>query len=248
MAGPRFTVDWFSEHEPAWRAVLVPRFSSGQRRALVVGPYEGRCVVWMYENLSPGLHATVLTDYSSPTHPSCAAYRGKGVWNPDVRSTFDHNMDVLLHADRKDRLTLINGPDLTASLKRQACSLGDAPAKFDIVYIDCRSSMYALQSAVLAFPMLLPGGVMVLTNNVHGRTHDAACPRRGIDGFLDAYVTDVKVLRNGFHTFVERRKEPVPLPMPCRAEYFDGEESLEPVVCPEVEKHRKNRTSTRKTK
>ena len=228
--GPRYTVDWFSEHEPAWRAVLVPRFSTGERRALVVGPYEGRCVVWMYENLSPGLHATVLTDYASPTHPSCVAYRGKAVWNADVRGTFDHNMDVLLRADRKERLNLINGPDLTASLSRLAC-IQEAPKRFDLVYIDCRSSMQAMQSAVLAFPLLSPGGVMVLTNNVHGRTHDAACPRRGIDGFLDAFVTDVKVLRNGFHTFIERRVEPVPLPVPCRAEYFDGQESLEPLVC-----------------
>lgn len=84
----------------------------------------------------------------------------------------------------------------------------------------------AMEACVLALPLLLPGGVLVVTNNTHGRTHDASCPRRGIDGFLDAYVTEVKVLRQGFHVFVQRRREPMLLPDACRSEYYDGEEDL----------------------
>jgi hypothetical protein len=243
---PRYAykVDWFSEHVPAWEAVLLPRFG-GRRdvRALVVDPYEGRCVVWLAERLA-GARVTVLADFDA--QPSCVGFRGTPVWNPDVERAFEHNMDVLFAASRADRLRLLRG-DPTASLLRLRCEAADAAdaagaagaagadAAFDVVYVNCRSSKHAMESAVLALPLLAPGGVMVLTNNVHGRAHDAACPRRGIDGFLDAYVTDVRVLRGGFHLFVEKRARPIALPLPCRAEAYDSEaETFADPVCDEA--------------
>ena len=95
---------------------------------------------------------------------------------------------------------------------------------YDVVCIDAQSSRHALECAVLAFPLLRArSGVMVFTNYVHGRRHDAACPKRGIDAFLDTYVGEIKVLVSGFHLFLERRAWPWELG-PCRAEYFDNEE------------------------
>ena len=87
-----------------------------------------------------------------------------------------------------------------------------------------------MESAVLAFPMLRPGGVMVFTNYTHGRLHDYACPKRGIDGFLDAYAPEVRVLRPAFHLFLEKREVPTKHPYGCRAEMFDegGEPPMPP--------------------
>jgi hypothetical protein len=76
-------------------------------------------------------------------------------------------------------------------------------------------------------PRLAPGGIMIFTNNTHNERHDSSCPRRGIYGFLDAYIAEIKVLRDAFHVFVERRKTPLAM-APCNSEYFYDEK---PVDC-----------------
>ncbi len=135
---------------------------------------------------------------------------GRPVWNPDVRGTFAANT-----APFRGRVKLRP----TAALAAMRAARKELGA-YDVVYIDARSSRHALETAVLAFPLLAPGGVLVLTNYTHSKERDARCPRRGIDGFVDAYSGDLRVLRNGFHTFLERRVKPLPSP-PCFSEYFD---------------------------
>ena len=120
---------------------------------------------------------------------------------------------------------------------------------FDFVYVDCQSGRHAMELCVLALPLIRPGGLMVLTNYVHGRNHDAACPRRGIDGFLYAYVGEVRVLRSGFHLFLERRVRPLPPPLPCRAETFDGSEPLgEPRCAEQQQQQQQQQAKSNKSK
>jgi hypothetical protein len=107
---------------------------------------------------------------------------------------------------------------------------GGSSGGYDLVYLDARSSRHALEAAALSFPLLRPDGRMVITNYTHSRAHDSACPRRGIDGFLDAYASELQVLRSGFHVLLARRPTPIALP-PCRSEYFDGQEDPRPARC-----------------
>lgn len=221
--GFKFNVDWFSEHEGAWTDILGTRFShGGPFKALVVGPYEGRVVVWMAQNLSSTMSVTVLADFAK--YPHCVSYKDTAVWTKDVKAVYNHNLDVL---QRSKLLSLVDGNTDTALLKLAATET--ERASYDIVYIDCSSSSQALDSATLALRLLSSGGILVMTNNVHSRLHDASCPRRGIDAFLDAKVAEVKVVRNGFHIFIEKRTSQLQL-SPCRAEYFDGTEKDN--VCP----------------
>jgi hypothetical protein len=197
-----YAVDWFSEHIPSWERHVKGRFGEGVQ-ALVIGPYEGRCLEWMFENVLRGAKskATVLDAFE---YAPCVSYKGVPLLNPDVRKTFDRNM-------RPYRSRIVVKPP---------ASLRTLKVEFHIVYIDTRSSRHALETAVLAFPLLRPGGVMVLTNYTHSKEHDARCPRRGIDAFTDAYASEIKVLRSGFHFFLQRRVAPLKS-QPCHSEYFD---------------------------
>ena len=203
-----YAVDWFTEHIPFWERHLKGRFTGtdteGGVRALVIGPYEGRCLEWMFENVLHGnSRATVLDAF---TYAPCVSYKSVPVFNPEVRKTFDRNM-----APYRNRI-VIKPPTSLRTLK------GDK--SFHLVYIDTQSSRHALETAVLAFPLMRPGGVMVLTNYTHSKEHDARCPRRGIDAFTDAYASEIKVLRSGFHFFLQRRVTPLEA-KPCQSEYFD---------------------------
>ena len=220
----QYHVDWFSEHAPHWDAVLAGRGLGGRgKRALFVGPYEGMCVEWMLKNVMTGPAPTAVVVASQAPLPSCVAHRGEGVRVPDVTRTLRRNL-AALSRERPDAHIQLLKPQHADAL----VALRTAKATFDFVYIDAQSSKHAMEAATLAFPMLRRGGgVMAITNYTHGKLHDAACPRRGIDGFLDAYVTDLKVLRSAFHVFVERRAVAFALPFPCRAESFDGEEKDE---------------------
>ena len=221
-APPDFAVDWFTEHQGVWERLLVGRFKGVDRvRALLVGAYEGRALLWLLEHVLIGQSttATVLDDFQ---YPSCVSERSRPVWNPDVRARFVRNL-----AAYKGRVHVFDAAPPIQVLRSWGAqaSLKDA---FHIVYIDAHNSHHALEAAVLSFHHLAPGGVMVLQNYVHNKEHDARCPRRGIDGFLDAFAPYIKVLRNGFHLFLEKRTAPLPV-LPCHSEHF--EEPSRPLRC-----------------
>jgi hypothetical protein len=222
-----FSVDWFSSHVPQWTKVLRKR-TKETHSMLFVGVHEGRAPDWVVRNLAPKARLTVVDDFK---YDACAYYLGKPVAIPPVEKTF---VEVMRLAKRKvvsskRGLSAKNGSDV--ALIREIRSLRCPDETFDLVYIDAKDGKHVMDALVRTLPMVKPGGTIVVTNNVHGRLHDASCPKLGIRGFVDAHVTDVKVLHDGFHLFMERRKTPIRLPHPCRYEIYDGEESFEPAVC-----------------
>lgn len=246
-----FRTDWFSEHAPSWDRIISPRLKGRDgARALVVGAYEGRAVEWLVKAMTGARPSLTIVDAFRAGGESCVNDSGKGVWNPSdqVRKTLEDNLAVL-RASRPDaKIDLVPEASTEIGLLRlraaaapltKASKASVRPSKaskqpeaYDVIYVDCQSSQHALECAVLAFPLLRRGGgVMVLTNYTHGRLHDSACPRRGIDGFLDAYVAELRVLRSAFHLFLERRAEPLPMPVPCHHEAYDTGASVAKPIC-----------------
>jgi len=223
---PDAKVDWFTEHLPRWETHVLPRLPAKGVRALIVGAYEGLPVAWLRTRLKRRLASVTVVEDFAADQP-CVGFRGAGVWNPreDVEAAFARNSAPRRGAAPVELLRLAPSEGLLA-LRTQ---MRGADSAYDLVYVDARSSRHALECAVLAFPLLRQGGgVMAVTNYVHNRRHDAACPRRGVDAFLDSYAAEVKVLSSGFHVFLERRDVPFDLG-PCRSEYYDGEEAPFPV-------------------
>lgn len=217
----KFHSDWFSEHESSYDQILAPRLAKipQKARALVIGTVEGRSVEWLLNHVNAYPEIVVLESPLTRKDkvPRCVATRGVGVRvsESEVRSTLNANLKKL-RARRPDANIRLMVKPITEGLLEIASS-----TPYDAILIDSMSSKHALECAVFAFTVLKPGGVMVFTNYTHGKTHDASCARRGIDGFLDAYVNEIQTLRIAFHLFLERRSVPFPMPLECHAEVSD---------------------------
>jgi hypothetical protein len=206
-----YAVDWFSDHVPSWRKHLSHLAGQPKLRALVVGPYEGRCLAWLFENImtSSDCSATVVDSFE---YEPCVGYLGKGVWNPHVESTFRKNMASI---GRSSSVRVIKQSS-SAGLRK----LSSGAETYDIVYIDARSSLQALEALVLVLPLMKKQGILVVTNYVHSKEHDTRCPRRGIDAFMDIFSSEVKVLSNRFHTFMQKRSTSLRPGGPCYSEAY----------------------------
>lgn len=224
-------VDWFSDHAPDWERVVLPalaeRGPGRRRRALVVGAHEGRACLWLLQRraLRRGDALVVADPFEYPT---CAHWGGVPTFVGDVRATFDALVAPAAAAAGVELQVL---PGLRAAEAREEARRrdgGGGGGGFDLVAVDCTwGARGSLEALVRAFPMLAPGGVLVATNYTHSREHDASCPRRGIDAFLDCYVDQVRVVLTRWHVFARRRAAPLAL-QPCFSEYH---EDHRPTAC-----------------
>eukprot|EP00798_Chlamydomonas_sp_ICE-L_P010916 gene10916-17035_t len=191
--------------------------------ALLVGAYEGRVLQWLLQNVltGPKDSATVLDPFD---YKPCVYELGRAVWNPpeDVRGTLQRVV-----AAHNGKTTVLPPETSLASLASAAA--GGEKVSFNIVYVDARDSVHALKSGVHAMRLLRPSGILVFQNYVHNQEHDTNPPRVGIDAFLATYVRYVRVLRNAFHTFVQKRTTAEALPRRvCHAETFPLPKDDEP--------------------
>eukprot|EP00798_Chlamydomonas_sp_ICE-L_P011955 gene11955-15064_t len=189
-------------------------------RLRTFGAYEGRVLQWLIENVLTGPKdtATVLDPFD---YKPCVYERGQAVWNPpeNVRNTLQKVVD------KAGNSTVLPPETSLESLANSSSSGGT----YDIVYVDAKYSVHALESGVHAMRLLHPSGILVFQNYVHNQEHDTNCPRIGIDAFLSTYVRYIRVLRNTFHTFVQKRTTAEALPKRvCHAEMFPLPEEDEP--------------------
>jgi hypothetical protein len=87
------SIDWFSEHIPAWRAELGDRLKGAGAACLFVGPFDGRCVEWTLKQLRPKT-VTVLDNYGAGGAPNeayqpCVFNRGVATVAPAGRALRD---------------------------------------------------------------------------------------------------------------------------------------------------------------
>jgi hypothetical protein len=210
LAAPHFTVDWFTNNLPTWQRLLVPRLAGRPVEALEVGSYEGMSASWMLDNLLTHARSRLLCldTFSDEAHE--VWYLGKRVRNSGAFARFTDN--VLRRYPGKARA--LRG-DCATSLKRPDVQ----SARFDFIYIDPSGHSHdMLEKAVLCFPLLKPGGVMVFDDYTYSKERDSRCPRLGADAFLNAYAPFVHVLHMGWQGVLERRAQPLPLPQ-CFSEY-----------------------------
>ena len=213
---------------PLWERELAPRLAGRPCRALEVGALEGRATLWMLEHLlqHPRSRVVCLDEFRS------AGAGGKEAWvacsqgEPrrvgDVWAAFQANV---MRGPGAKKAAPLRGPPAD-TLRGRGAGGGAAarrllaPASFDLVTIDPPgSARSALELMVLAFPLLKPGGVMVVDDYTWSKEHDGRCPRGGVDAFLAAYAQDVRVVHAGWQVVLERRAEPLPLGR-CLSEYY----------------------------
>ena len=182
----RFDSDWFSKRVPIWAALLEPYMGRPDVRYLEVGLWQGRSLLWVMEN--------VLT-------------------NPESRAT---GIDISLHADLLHNLAISGASDRVTTIEAASqWALRKLPASsYDIIYIDgSHTADDVLADIVLAWPLLKPGGVMILDDYRYvGKIETGGTemppellPQIAIDAFISAHRNYVEVLHKGYQVALRKR-------------------------------------------
>jgi hypothetical protein len=189
---PTFSANWSGARD-YWAAMFQDLGWVGLPglRFLEVGCFEGRCSLWMLENvLTDPTAALVAVDtfLGSPEFPSMGI-------NGDSRARFDSNVEIPIKAGK---VTVIQG-------KSQQV-LRDLPAAelFEFVYIDgSHSAPDILTDAVLAWPLLRVGGVLAFDDYEWG-TEKPDRPALAIDAFLACFADQLRIRERGYQVAVEK--------------------------------------------
>lgn len=189
--GPyHFTTRWHTKVIDNWALQLADYRGRPNLRYLEIGVFEGRSVIWMLEN--------VLTDPSS-------LITAIDVFMADYEQTFDANVRA---AGATDRISKLVGPSQQHLRPLE-------PASFDIIYVDgSHTADDVLADAVLAWPLLRDGGLMIFDDyGWEGRPTGGPLPlellpRLAIDAFITAYRNEIELVHRDYQVFVRRKPNP----------------------------------------
>jgi predicted O-methyltransferase YrrM len=78
--------------------------------------------------------------------------------------------------------------------------------QYDIIYIDGdHHSWSALEDAVLAFPLLKSGGLLIFDDYLYGDIKTCNSPHLGINAFISAYKDRIRDLYAGYQVFLYKK-------------------------------------------
>src|SRR3989339_675257 len=147
--GYHFQADWFSHNIPVWEKLLAEFKNRLNLRFLEVGTFEGQSAIWVINNILTHPSSKIVcvdTFEGSSEHP------GMGIDISAIETTFRHNVAV---ARGEERVEIRKG------YSREI--LRTLPlTSFDFAYIDgSHLAADVLTDAVLTFPLLKKGGILV---------------------------------------------------------------------------------------
>lgn len=185
-----FTHDWSSIYFPVWEPILG-KFKDEPVQALEIGCYEGRATLWLLEKILTHPEARIVC---VDTFEGSDEHKELGL---DFSKTEEHFRQNT--ARWRDKIWLCKG--------RSETFLRQLEARFDIVFIDGSHNAWdVLTDAVLAWPLLRQGGVMIFDDYGWDRFEDKARnPRAGIDAFTSCFEGHFTTLHRGYQVILEKK-------------------------------------------
>ena len=190
----QFTEDWFSTNIPRWTQ-LFSHLKDPSRTLmwLEIGCFQGRSTVWVLENIlkhtAPGSKIyCVDTFQGSVEHTDAQVANMEDLFRNNVRK---YQNQVVVH----------KGPSNVVLKQRDLMK-----CSFDVVYVDGdHRSKAVLEDAILAFPLLKHGGIMVFDDYMGGNVASVQDCHIGIDCFLKCYEEDIKVIYRGYQLAILKK-------------------------------------------
>lgn len=172
-----FTQDWFSKNLCVW-VPLLQKYKP--KRILEIGSFEGYstvCLAHLILGWGGGEIHCLDTWEGSVEH--------KDMNFSDIEERFKKNMNVLVeHVPDGLEILMHKGKSIKTLSKLVAL---DTP-QFDLIYIDgSHLATDTLADAVLAFPLLKVGGLMIFDDYNSPNPYTPDFPKVGIDAFCVTY-------------------------------------------------------------
>jgi predicted O-methyltransferase YrrM len=186
---PVFSYDWQTPNFPTWERVL-PVFDM-PLSILEIGCYEGRSTLW-FLNRYPDCRIACLDTFEGGLD-----HKQLGVDFSGAEARFHAN--VLRPHGSQARL-------LHGSSFKSLIRLNYTHARFNLILIDgSHLAADVLSDAVLSWPLLVKGGVMIFDDyGWGGERPPHETPRPAIDAFLACHKDRYTVLEFGYQVIVQR--------------------------------------------
>lgn len=185
-----FTQNWFYQmgNDTIW-----PRFMPSESetfRYLEVGSFQGMSAHWVAKTYPLAKLTCIDTFEGSVEHQSGAKL--------ELQKYFDHNLKPF-----KKRVTKKVGysNDKLRSLPKE---------HYHVIYLDGDHHARAvLEDAVLAFPLLKTGGIMIFDDyewHPQGEYSEFDCPKMGIAAFLALYRGHYDVIHQEYQVIIKKKE------------------------------------------
>lgn len=200
--GYTFSQDWFGHNIPRLRSHLGPWRDRPHLRGLEIGSWEGRSACWFLDEIltHPAAHLTCIDTFGGGNEHQILNSQELH----QIEARFDRNIQCSGAAHKVQKWV---GTSPTALIKLQA----DSTLKpYDFIYIDgSHLAADVLQDAVLAWPLLRVGGLMIFDDYQLSLYADATLnPAVGIDAFLSGFGAELKVCDRTWQVIIEKQVPP----------------------------------------
>jgi len=181
VAGAAFSEDWFTENIRIWEPFL--RELEGRcPRILEIGSFEGLSACFLLWRL-PDAQLTCVDTFAG-----IPEYVAHGIAVADLEAVFDENVSLVDDARVRK---------LVGDSRRMLLDLVAEEAQFDLVYVDgSHLALDVVVDAALAWPLLVPGGILIFDDYTGDLQEPDALLRPGpaIDAFLGLVEGHYKLL------------------------------------------------------
>ncbi len=176
----RFTCDFTTDHVNVWFQLLRKFCGRPKIHGVEIGCFEGRSSIWFLKNILQ--HKTSRLTCIDPCFPSAfrknlSSFRGK------------------VHCLKQESQVALRDPSFTFN-------------SIHFVYIDGNhSSPNVLEDAILAFPLLVRGGMMIFDDyrwRSRSPNKPQSMPRLAIDAFVSVFQDGLRVRHKDWQVAVER--------------------------------------------
>jgi len=175
-----FTTDWTTPNFEPWGRHLGS-LKGRPANALELGSYEGRSACWFLENIL--------------THEESRIVCVDSWVHGEIERRFLDNMHEVVP---RPKHVMVKG--------NTHAYLRTATGSFDFIYIDADHQAKAvLSDAILSWPLLKPGGVLIFDDYMWTQPDPKKLPPKpGIDAFLNLWFGEYEILHSGWQVILRK--------------------------------------------
>jgi len=187
-----FTKQWHTYHIPLWKKHLNQFAHKTDLNYLEIGSYEGKSAIWLLENIltHPTSRLTCIDPWIDVIN-----FSGENIF-----TRFSKNIQKYV-----DKINIVR--NYSSNVLRKY----DTVPIFDLIYVDgCHTALCALEDMVLSFPLLKPGGLMIIDDykwNTHFPQHER--PQLAVDTFIKIFTENINVLYKGWQVIIEKKDDSI---------------------------------------